>query len=156
MSAVRHLPDHLAAIEIDGRQQPVRRLDEREALYHERIGRCSGSRGTASRRRATGCGSGDRHRTSLRRIGGAAEAGPFPLDERLAGRAHHIAQIRTELLRRLDQTNRRDGRVRRRKHDVCFGSYPAPCQLVRRHADGRAQRPAGDADDRRHEHRPRL
>ena len=70
-------------------------------------------------------------RRSLRRIGRAAEAGPFALAERLPGRARDVADV-GESRRRLDQADRRDAeRCSPARRRCAFPDRrPTPGQLV--------------------------
>src|SRR5437762_4652565 len=100
--AVRDLPHQLATIEVDGREDSVRRLGDRESLYCEaaaagrrRIGGRAGRGRRCCRRRRPG-----------RRIRGAAVAWTEHLAELLTAETRNVADIR-ESRWRLDERSRR-------------------------------------------------
>ena len=110
--AVRHLPGDLAAIQVDRRDGAVRRLENRQALDERvRPPQRPPPRGRRAapqpRRGATPAARGSRRlrlrlRDRARRISGAAVARSEHFDERPAGDARHVADVRE---------------VRRRRHD---------------------------------------
>ena len=129
--AVRHLPHQLAVVEIDRGEHAVRRLDERQTLHGQAAAAAACRRRRRRRRRAAprrGAAAAARRRVrrgraaaaALRRVGRAAEARAFALDERLPRGARDVADV-GEPGRRLDQADRRDRVIARlRVDDVRF------------------------------------
>ena len=135
--AVRHLPDHLASIEVDRRQQSVRRLHERQPIDEHRIAGRSGGRRVARGGCRAAPASAALGRWSwrlcpaLRRVGGAAEARAFALDERLAGRSHDVSDVRANSFGGSIRPIGASAALDAGANTVCVsGSYPAPGQLV--------------------------
>src|SRR5262249_17360367 len=88
---VRHLPDQVAFVEIDCRQQPVRRLENRETLYK---GASLGGASRSARRRGCGrlgCPSAS---ARLRVIGSAAVTRTFAYSKRLTGSSGNVLDVR--------------------------------------------------------------
>ena len=169
--AVRHLPQQLAAIEVDRREHAVRRLHDRaaparsvrrpEAQQVDR--RCAGRRRGRRRRRCSGrrcrCRRGFGLRDGARRIGGAAVAGPEHFDERLAGDAAHVADVGEARRRRHQRVRVMPGVRCLREGDVRLRIVAAarPVGAAAKIADvQRAEQAVDVAEDRRVEQRPRL
>src|SRR5581483_11370693 len=106
------LPRDLTLVEIDGREEPIRRFEERQALHK----RSTATAFAATRRGSSGCAGRGWCSWSgappgfLREISGAAETRPLAHTERLAGPAQHVFDIR-ESFGRLDQPDRRDAGI---------------------------------------------
>src|SRR5262249_48044865 len=92
---VRHLPDQVAFVEIDCRQQPVRRLENRETLYK---GASLGGASRSARRRGCGCLGCPSASARLRVIGSAAVTWTFAYSKRLSCSPRNVPDIPCESL----------------------------------------------------------
>src|SRR5262249_14650531 len=115
--AMRHLPHQVATIQIECREDAVRRLHDRQALHIESAATAARGRRTGGRWSSSFFGlhaellQFSLARTELRRVSRGSKSRALVDAERPAGDPGHVTNVR-ESLRRFNESEQRDTRVR--------------------------------------------